>query len=466
MSFNDAGDSTKTTAQTDDNLMSFNDDDDAPFVERGKAQDEEPPRLHRTMRQQAGGSKNKQQKKKQNKASTNRSTTSRPAVLELPAPPPPPKPKPIAVVKPDPKAQGPIAPVRSLHLEQVISDLFSSSCLDGKIAGVEVHFGLALMTDAEDLIADRGLRDEEMQEKLDELPPRNRNTMFPLVLGRQREDGVYLLMLPTTLSESISPYPGEARLMDTWEDQESHGMSDRRLYEISISIPGGHEWLLVFEHDAPEEVKISFLKDVQQKQSIYIHYVERVWDARIRPRSADCAHPELDEDLERNIKTFLKTFDSTRGIGGGAGDALNDLPDFEAVVPDNAFVVTKILAKRELTRILLTCEPKDATNPPPSWIVSEVWDLHVQPSSLSRAMGGGSSLAIFAKDEKTMRSQGRLWWEASLVYEKVPQKKDELETLLNEIVEKLDSVGMPPVLPVRAKPDKDKKAEQEYVPFW
>ena len=81
-------------------------------------------------------------------------------------------------------------------------------------------------------------------------------------------------------------------------------------------------------------------------------------------------------------------------------------------------------------------------------------------------MGGGSSLAIFAKDEKMMRSQGRLWWEASLVYEKVPQKKDELETLLNEIVEKLDSVGMPPVLPVRAKPDKDKKAEQEYVPFW
>jgi hypothetical protein len=211
-------------------------------------------------------------------------------------------------------------------------------------------------------------------------------------------------------------------------------------------------------------VDIRLLKDSLQRSSIYIHYPERVWDARIRPRSTTFAHPELDKDLERNIKTFLMTFDSTRGVGGGATE--DGLPDFEAVVPDNAFIVTKILAKRELTRTLLTCEPKDATNLPPSWIVSEVWDLHVQPSSLSHAAGGGNSLVIFAKDEKTMRTQGRLWWEASLVYDEVPQKDGGLETLLNEIVAKLDSVGMPPVVPVKAKLEMEKKAKQEYVPYW
>jgi hypothetical protein len=462
MSFNDADNSTKIAAQEDDNLMAFN--DDAPFIERGKAQDEEPPRLHRTMRQQAGGSKNKQQKKKSSKASTNRSTPSRPAVLELPSPPPPPKPKPSTVVKVDAKAQGPIEPERDLHLEQVINEQFSYSSLDGKIAGVEVQFGLALMTDAEDLIAERGLRSEDMQEKLDELPPQKRNTMFPLCLGRQREDGVYLLMLPTTLSGSVSPYAGDALLLEAWSDGGPHGLSDRRLYEINIAVPGGAQWLLVFEHDTPENVDIRLLKDSQERSSIYIHYPERVWDARIRPRSTTPARPELDKDLERNIKTFLMTFDSTRGAGGAGTE--DGLPDFEAVVPDNVFIVTKILVKRELTRTLLTCEPKDTTDPPPSWTVSEVWDLHVQPSFLSRAAGGGNSLAIFAKDEKTMRTQGRLWWEASLVYDEVPQKDRGLETLLKEIVAKLDSVGMPPVVPVRAKPEAEKNAKQEYVPYW
>jgi len=466
MSFNDAEHSTKTTTQDDENLMSFNDDDDAPFIERGKAQDEDPPRLHGTMRQQAG---KKQNKKKHSKASTSRSTPYRPAVLELPSPPPPPKVRPSTVVKSDVKAQGPIEPVRSLHLERTVSDLLLSSSLDHETAEVEIKFGLALMMDAEDLIADNGVREEGLQEKLDELPPHHRDTVLQPVLGRQLEDGVYLLRLPTTLSGNVSPYTGEARLTETWEAEvdEPHGMSDRRLYEINILIPGGgQEWLLVFEHDTPEEVKISPLKDSQQQQpSIYVHYPERVWDARIRARPAVFKHPELDKDLEHNIRTFLKTFDSTRGTGSGGIEAPEGLPNFEAVVPDNAFVITKVLAKRELTRALLTREPEDTTSSPPNWIVSEVWDFHVQPSSLTRA--GGSSLAIFAKKEKTMRSQGRLWWEASLVYNEAPQEDDGgLETLLNEIVAKLDSVGMPPVVVPKVKPDTEKQAKQEYIPFW
>jgi hypothetical protein len=468
MSFNDADDSTKTTAQENDNLMSFNDNDDAPFVEHGKAQDEEPPRLHRTMRQQAGGSK-KQQKKKNAKSNSSRSTTHRPAVLELPSPPPPPGPKrkPSTDVKADAKAQAPVEPDRSIHIEKAISDLFWSSSLDEELAGVEVRFGLALMTDAEDLIADRGSRFEDMQEKLDELPPQNRSALFQLALGRRHEDAVYLLKLPTTLSGSLSPYAGEARLVETFFDEKSHGIRERKLYEINITVPGSHEWLLVFDQDAPEDVKISLLEDVQQKPSIYVHYPERVWDARIRARSSESnKHPELDKDLHRTIKTFLKTFDTTRGVSGGGSktEALDGLPDFEAVVPDNAFVVTNVLAKRELTRNLITHRSEDTTSPLPSWVVSQVWDLLVKPSSLTRA--GGSSVTVFAKDEKAMCFEGRLWWEAALLYEKAPQEEGVVETLLNEIVAKLDAVGMPAVTAAKAKPDKGKKAKEDYVPFW
>jgi hypothetical protein len=64
-----------------------------------------------------------------------------------------------------------------------------------------------------------------------------------------------------------------------------------------------------------------------------------------------------------------------------------------------------------------------------------------------------------------MRTQGRLWWEAWLVYDEAPQEDGGLETLLNEIVAKLDWVGTPPVVPVKAKPE-ETKAKQEYVPFW
>ena len=469
MSFKDVDDSTKTTAQENDNLMSFNDNDDAPFVEHGKAQDEEPPRLHRTMRQQAGGTKHKQQKKKRAKSNTSRSTTHRPAVLELPSPPPPPRPKrkPSTDVKADAKAQAPVEPDRSIHIEKAISDLLWSSSLDEELAGVEVRFGLALMTDAEDLIADRGSRFEDMQEKLDELPPQNRSALFQLALGRRNEDAVYLLKLPTTLSGSLSPYAGEARLVETFLDEKSHGIRERRLYEINITVPGSHELLLVFDQDAPEDVKISLLEDVQQKPSIYVHYPERVWDARIRARSSESnKHPELDKDLDRNIKTFLKTFDTTRGVGGGGpkNEALDGLPDFEAVVPDNAFVVTNVLAKRELTRNLVTNRSEDTASPRTSWVVSQVWDLLVKPSSLTRA--GGSSVTVFAKDEKTMCFEGRLWWEAALLYEKAPQEEGVVETLLNEIVAKLDAVGMPAVTAAKTKPDKGKKAKEDYVPFW
>jgi len=443
--------------------MSLKIDDDAPFVEHGKAQDDEAPRLHRTMGQQAGQKpKNKQQKKKHSKASSSRSTPSRPAVLELPSPPPPPKPKPSAVVKHDETPQGTTEPEPSLYLGQAIGDLILSS-LNGGIAGVEVRFGIALMTDAGELIENRGLRVADMQEELDKLSPQHRDTIFPLVLGRLKEDGVYLLRLPTTLSGTTSSYVGASRLLEAYQDAGPHGIIDRRMFEIKITVPGGSEWLIVFDQDTTEDVEIKLLRDIQQQTSIYVHYPERVWDARIRVRSSDFKHPELDEELERSIGTFLKTFNTTSGDGNFGGEA--PLPNFEAVVPSNAFIVTNVLAKRDLVRNVMT---RDSKNPTSHWMVSQVWDLHVQSSSsLSRA--GNSSLRIFAKDETTMRGAGRLWWEAALMYDEALHEDDGgLETLLNEIVAKLDSVGMPPMAATKAyaRPDREKKAKQEYVPYW
>ena len=456
--------SSKSTGQGNDDLMSFKDDDDVPLVEHDKAQEEEAPRLYRTMRQQAGPKpKTKQQKKKKhNKGSSSKSTASRPAVLELPSPPPPPKPKPPTAVKPNEKSQGIVRPESSLHLEQAVSDLVVSCYLDGEFTGVEVSFGLALMTDAGDLIVNRGLRSADMQEMLDELPSEHRNTVFPLVLGRLREDGVYLLRLPTTLSGTTSPYVGDSRLLDAWQDDDGpHRIDDKRIFEINVTVPGGSEWLIVFDQDMPDDLEIRLLQDFQQQTSIYVHYPERVWDARIRTRSSGFKHPELDEDLERNIETFIKTFNTIRR-GGGSGSE----PNFEAVVPNNAFVVTNVLAKRVLIRNLML---RDWETPTSSWVVSQVWDLHVQysPSSLSRA--GNSSLTVSASDETTMRGQGRLWWEASLVVDEVPHQEEDgtLEILLNEIVAKLDSVGMPPIGAVpKVKPDKEKKASKAYVPYW
>jgi len=168
-------------------------------------------------------------------------------------------------------------PESSLHLEQAIDNLLSSSSFDGKFSGVEIRFGLALMTDADDLVADRGLRSADMQEKLDDLLPEHRNVIFPQVLGRRLEDGGCLLRLPTTLTKSISPYAGEARLLETWQDAGLHGIHDTRSYEITIIVPGGCEWLLTFDPDEPADVQIRQLKEAQQQTSIYIHYPERVW---------------------------------------------------------------------------------------------------------------------------------------------------------------------------------------------
>lgn len=483
ISFPDEKSSTQTTPQEDDDLMSFKHDDDGPLIEYGKAPDEEAPRLYRTMGQQT---RSKHQKKK-NKASTNRSTPFRPAQLELPSPPPPPKPKQSTVIKKDVKAQVTAKPEQSLHLEQAIDNLLSSSSFDEKFSGVEIRFGLALMTDADDLVADRGLRSADMQEKLDDLLPEHRNAIFPQVLGRRLEDGVCLLRLPTTLKKSISPYAGEARLLETWQDAGLHGIHDMRSYEITIAVPGGCEWLLTFDPEEPEDVQIRPLKDVQQQTSIYIHYPERVWDARIRSRpntssSSNKPHADLNEPLERNIRTFLQTFHSTES--GAASE--DGLPDFEAIVPESAFVITNFLAKREFIRNMVMASdappPEDsiATGSGSTWVVSQVWDLHVQGSPLNRGRVNNSNnsvLAIFAQNEETMRSRGRVWWEACLKYEEAPRDDDnELEVLLNEVVARLDSVGMPSVPAAGGGgggggagtvSGKGKAARgKEYVPYW
>jgi hypothetical protein len=79
---------------------------------------------------------------------------------------------------------------------------------------------------------------------------------------------------------------------------------------------------------------------------------------------------------------------------------------------------------------------------------------------------------VYAKDEWTMQQQeGRLWWEANLRYEGCRQ---ELETTMNEIVEKLDNVGVdkrgPAGIEKQKQQKKNKKQEKPeepaYEPYW
>lgn len=114
-------------------------------------------------------------------------------------------------------------------------------------------------------------------------------------------------------------------------------------------------------------------------------------------------------------------------------------------MPASAFRVTSVRANRVFSQTL----------GPGSWVVKQVWDLHVQK------MRNDKGIVASAKEEQVMRKEGRLWWEAALHVGRL----DRLEGIINEVVEKLDPVGlvgMPVVAKQRAKPE----VQEEYVPYW
>ena len=411
-------------------LMKFDDDDELPPIERIQPQQEDLPRLFYTMRQQA--SKNKNQKKK-SKASNIKTGTPRPAILELPSPPPVRKiPGDTESAESQKQMSGvknvqPTEPAPFGRLQQAIASLIESSSHGVGKTDVTIQFGLALMTNAEKLAANKALRCTELQDELDRLPaPR---TSFLTVLGRKDKDGVHLLRLPTTLPGSESPYAGSSRLADAWTDCEPYGILDSRLYEITIVAPGGHEWMLVFDQGSPEEAKIT-LANIHQ-QSVYVHYPLRVWDARIRLLST--AGPEPESILKRNIMTFLSTLNTPKATC----DELR--PYFEATIPDAAFRVASVVAKRVLTTTLRSG----------TWEVTHACDLHVDSSR--------GCVNAFATSEDNMQKEGRVWWEAALQYD----GNEEFGPTMNEVVERLDDVGWEPEV---KKPSKAK--EEEHIPYW
>ncbi|GAB7326722.1 hypothetical protein MBLNU13_g10674t1 [Cladosporium sp. NU13] len=413
-------------------LMAF-DDDNLPPIERLQPQQEASPRLYHTMRQQA--SKNKNQKKKP-RVDNSKTGVPRPANLELASQLPAPKPRretkssELQKQRHHAKSVQPVEPTSLVRLQQAIVSLLESSSHDhdaGK-PDIVIQFGLALMTNAEKLAASKALRCVELQNELDKLSAQR--TTFLTALGRKNRDGVYLLRLPTTLPGSESPYAGSSQLTSAWTDGDEYGIIDRRLYEITIVAPGGREWRLVFDHNTPEDVQFT-LADVNQ-QSVYVHYPMRVWDARVQLLPAAGSEPE--SAFKSKIMTFLKTLDTPK-----ASD--DERPFFEATMPDAAFRVANVTAKRVLTTKLRSG----------TWKVTQACDLHMK---LNRG-----SVTAYGKLGEIMEQEGRIWWEAALQYD----GREDFGTTLNEIMERLDDVGFEP------EPESKtlgKAKVSDYVAFW
>lgn len=415
-------------------LMNF-DDDDLPPIERVKLQQEiNPPRLFHTMRQQA---KSKHHNKK-SKVSNTKPGTSRPATLELPSPPPPPRETKVAESqkqKHDVKSEQPAESASLICFQKAIASLLQSLPCGAENSDVVIQFGLTLMTNAEDLAAKKALRCAELQDVLDRRPTERYRTTFLTAIGRKNKDGIHLLRLPTTLPGSESPYAGSSQLTSAWIDCEEYGINDRRLYEITIVAPGGHEWMLVFDQGSPEDVQI-MLSDAHQ-QSVYVHYPLRVWDARVQLLPA--AGPEPESILKSKIMTFLKTFNTPKPTSD------KERPFFDATIPDAAFRVTSVLLKRVLATKLRSG----------TWKVTQAYNLHVD---LNRG-----NVSVFAKTENLMEQEGRIWWEAALQYD----GREEFESTMNEVMERLDDVGWESPAPSAPSATKKGKAkEPEYNPRW
>lgn len=423
-----------------------------PLIERVPPPVKEQPRVHRTMRQQAG-KHNKGRGGKYN--SNNKQTASRPAVLEKPSPPPP---LPSKQRKDEETAHlkhGPSKTSSGLDddtpreipssFQQAMQRLMPSAVTNGNKSKVLVQFGVALLADAEQLTASKAMRCADLQEQLDNLPTKHRATHFPQVLGRESVDGSYLLRLPNMLAGSASPHDGDTFLYNAWCDAGKYGIQDKRLYEINIVVPGGQQWTLTFEHDHLEGAEIA--PTDHNQQSVYVHYPQRVWDAHIRLESPQHSErqPELDRTLELDIKTFLKTLNTTTRSRDPKSPDYIDI-DFEAIVTNATFGVTNVLAKRILSQPLGRG----------SWIVTQVRDLHVHSAH--------NALAVFAKHDRVLQKEGRLWWEAALQHD----GQDDLEGVMNEIIEKLDCVGFDRATAEAAKkPKMNKKAKQDqYIAFW
>jgi hypothetical protein len=265
------------------------------------------------------------------------------------------------------------------------------------------------------------------------------------------------------LTGSESPFVGTSQLVAAWNNVGPYAIMHKNVYEIVVVVPGGCEWKLIFDQDRPDDAEMMPVDTDQQ--SVSVHYPLCVWDARIRPNQTSHGSKELDSKLKRNIMTFLKTIDTSK-LETGKGPQMfdvtfekrtgNEPPMFEATIPDSAFSVTNVLAKRVFTQNLRSG----------TWTVSQVWDLHVETNH--------EGVVVYAKDEGTMQQQeGRLWWEANLKYEGCRQ---ELEATMHEIVEKLDNVGVDTkrtgAMEMQKQKQQKKNKKQEkpevsaYEPFW
>lgn len=423
--------------------------EDQPIVERVQTHPEGEPRLFHTMRQQAKGG-GKKQKKKSKGTSVSKSTTANWAVLDRPSPPPAPKvPK-----TQEPKESGRQGCSNTSDSDQKTAGQSSASDVQLKIdqhlaplltegtqSSLTVRFGLILLPDADKLANTKALRLEDLRSKLEENTAKHSTTVFRTALGRERSDGAYLLRLPATLPNSNVPLVGYT---DAWSDTDPHALQASTVYEFSILVPGGGEWTITFDPQNSNNATVS--PSNAQRPIFYVHYPAHVWDAHLTPTSTSNS-PTPDAPLQTSITTFLESLHTPPRPP--TKDDKPNLPHLEAHLPPSAFSVSRAHAKRRFSQLVAGRG---------TWLVEQVWDLHV-------LTGARGAIGFVAKEERVMRKEGRVWWEAGLQVEKA----EGLEGTLGELVGLLEDVGFEECdeRVVSGRKEGKKRAEgKEYVPFW
>jgi hypothetical protein len=448
-----SGGNEKQKSEEDVESLMWFDKDKPPIVEHVQSEGEEAPRLFRTMGQQAG------RKKANGKSGNTKSTPSFGARLERPSPHPPSRPRreiePAALCIPQFSTDtarvllNEPEPDKRETFGRSIAGLLQLLPSDIQRVEVVIQFGLALIHDAEHLAENKALKCEDLQIQLDDLPQHHPSTSFRTILGRERKDGCYLLRLPAMLQGRQSSC---STLLDNWSGDDKYAISDRTVYEIIMNVPGGDEWKLVFDQIQHSPANVIITPITKDQSSLYVHYPARVWDARIQPKHpASALRKKPNARLRDNIAAFLKTVHTpAKQTATTIGPEPKEPPGFEALIPNGAFSITSVCAKRVWSQALRSG----------TWVVSQVWDLHIAMPSRERVM-----VHAEAEDVMQMR-QGRLWWEAQLLCE---GDEEGLQGTVSEVVEKLDSVGTCKKKKAKAEKtiaEKKKTAEPQYQPFW
>ena len=220
------------------------------------------------------------------------------------------------------------------------------------------------------------------------------------------------------------------------------------LYEFHVRDSAGLAKVIVCGSDAG--LVSSWTKDRQTISKACVHYPFHIWDAQysVKLTPTDGVLKNANQDLTGagSPSAWTEAIEQLLASMTTAGDA----PSFYAKVPNTAFNVEKVLAKREYAR----------TTEGATIVVTEVQDLSL--SSLNETM---ANIKATCSERAAMIADQRLWWEAKIVAKDADDVED-LHRLAERMVKAMDGVGYGNRGPWESRPDTGSDDGTPHVPFW